>query len=336
MKINKTNNTAMPTKPRKNIMVLIGIVIAMVVLSTLIFFGLRQVFQTEDYYILNQNISARTKVTAEMLEKVTTNKGGAPQAAISAAQVEQGDIYSKYPLSAGDILTESNTGLTLDTSSGIPDDWSVTTINIASAKAVGGQVKKGDYFDILVTGEQGSKFLATDVLALNVAEDTISSEDSTGKTLVNKEMQYTIGAPSSVIATITDAIDSGKFASVRIVLSPRSISYKERELQGIDGVFSADMETPLVSLKEGTDPSFTSVLRDNDGRPVTPSNCLAGIIQPEELCSKIEITDEDRSEHGGQENTNPPAQSETKEETQEETVKETQEETEKETQSENN
>lgn len=332
MKINRTSNTAVPTKPRKNIIVLIGIVIAMVVLSTLIFFGLRQVFQTEDYYILNQNIPARTKVTVEMLEKITTNKGGAPQAAISAAQVKQGDVYSKYPLFAGDILTESNTGLTLDTSAGIPDDWSVTTINIASSKAVGGQVKKGDYFDILVTGEQGSKFLATDVLALNVAEDTISSEDSSGNTLINKEMQYTIGAPSSVIAVITDAIDSGKFASTRIVLSPRSVSYKERELQEIEGVFSANMETPLVSLKEGTDPSFTTVLRDDNGRPVTPANCLAGEVKPEELCSKIEITEEDRSkyEEQGTETSIPDYQ-----ETQQETIEETTTETIEEPQSDN-
>lgn len=316
MKINNNKAKPVSAKPRKNIIVLIGIVIAMVVLATLIFFGLRQVFQTEDYYILNQNIPARTKVTSQMLGKVTTTKGGAPRAAISAVQVEQGDVYSKYPLYAGDILTESNTGLTLDTSSGIPDDWSVTTINIASAKAVGGQVKKGDYFDILVTGEQGTKFLATDVLALNVAEDTISSEDSAGKTLVNKEMQYTIGAPSSVIATITDAVDSGKYASIRIVLSPRSIAYKERELKEINGVFTANMKTPLVSLKDGTDPSFTPVLRDNKGRPVTAANCLADLVEPKELCGKIKITDEDRKNNKPSEETTKP------QETQSETSKE--------------
>lgn len=284
------------TKPRKNIVVLIFIFLLISIAVVGVFFGLRTVFQTEDYYVLNQNVSARTKVTPDMMAPITVNKGGAPQNAISLAQVRDGEVYTKVPLYVGDILTRSNTGISLDTSTGIPDDWVVTSLNILSSKAVGGQVARGDYFDIIGVSDQGAKYIATSVLALDVNYSTVSTTNDTGQQSLNDEIQYIIGAPPAEAAAIASATDGNMYSSLRIVMSPRSVSYKERELENLEGVFQASLDVPIMDLYEGTDSSFTTVLRDNNGRPVNYTFCEEGVIQPAELCQKLPPREESKNE----------------------------------------
>lgn len=285
----KENNGFSTKKPKKNLLATIGIVAALAFLILLVFLGLRSALETETYYVLNTNVSARTRIEPEMLKEVVVSKDGAPQNAISLSQVEANPIYSKIPLEVGDILTLSNTGLELDTSTGIPDDWVVTSINISADKAAGGQVARGDYFDIIGITDTGAKYIAVNVLALDVNYSESQSSGADGEVTFNEELQYLIGAPAPAAASILDALDGDVFKTIRVVLSPRSILYKERNLDNLNGlVFKSTVDKDIIDLFDGTDRTFTTVLRDNNGRPVNPEYCKSGEIEPKELCKELE------------------------------------------------
>lgn len=293
----KGNDGFSAKKPKKNLLATIGIVAALAILILLVFFGLRTALETESYYVLNTNVSARTRIEPEMLEEVVVSKNGSPKNAISLAQVEANPIYSKIPLEVGDTLTLSNTGLELDTSTGIPDDWVVTSINISADKAAGGQVARGDYFDLIGITDTGAKYIAVNVLALDVNYSESQSAGADGEVTFNEELQYLIGAPAPAAASILDALDGDTFKTIRAVLSPRSILYKERNLDNINGlVFKSSVDKDIIDLFDGTDRTFTTVLRDNNGRPVNAEYCEAGEIEPEDLCKKLEeMEDEEKN-----------------------------------------
>lgn len=287
MKIGK-NSGFNPQKPKKNLLVTILIVVLISLFSLGVFFTLKIAMAEESYYVLNTNVPARAKITTDMLQEVRVSKDGVPQNAIPLGAFESQDIYTKIPLDAGDILTESNTGLSLDTSTGIPDDWVVTSINISSDKAVGGQIARGDYFDILGVNDMGeTRYIAVNVLALDVKYSQSQTADAEGKQVFNEELQYIIGAPAEYAASIASATDSG-ILSLRTVLSPRSIRYKERDIANLEGVsFKSDSRTPLLDMFEGTDPTFTTVLRDKNERPINKEFCEQGLIEPIEDCNKL-------------------------------------------------
>lgn len=287
MKVNKTKSSKFkPDKPKKNTLTVTILGALLIVLSLAIFFGLRTAFQTDSYYVLTENVPAKREITSDILEEVVVNKDGVPPTAITKGQVESGGVVSKIPLEKGDILTASNTGVSLDTSAGIPDDWVVTSLNISSNDAVGGQVARGDYFDIIGITDAGAKYIATNVLALDVSSAQVEQEGKSG-TVMNTELQYLLGAPPEVAGLIASATNSDVFSSIKIVLSPRSIRYKQRELEKLNGVFKAEIDTKVIDLQKGTDPKFSPVLRDKNERPVNKENCEAGVIEPATYCDKL-------------------------------------------------
>lgn len=287
MKVKKDKNSKFkPDKPKKNTLMVTLLGSLAVVVGIGLFFALRTMFKTETYYVLSENVPAKQEIKADMLEEVTVNKDGVPPTAITKGQVESGQVVSKIPLEKGDILTASNTGVSLDTSAGIPDDWVVTSLNISSNDAVGGQVSRGDYFDIVGITSEGAKYIATNVLALDVSTSQVEQEGKSG-TIMNTELQYLIGAPPEVAGVIASATNSDIFNSIKIMLSPRSVQYKERNLEKLNGVFNAEIDTPPIDLFKGTDPTFSEVLRDKNGRPVNKEYCEAGEIKPASLCDKL-------------------------------------------------
>lgn len=287
-----------PDKPKRNLLAVILTIIGIAIAIALLFLGLSKAFATETYYILNQNVPARVRVTDEMLQEMEVSEGGAPPNAITRQQVINQPIYTKLPLIAGDILTQSNTGFTLDTSTGVPDEWVVTSLNISGSQAAGGQIKRGDYFDILGVTDKGSRYILTDVLALDVKYTASENDESEGNgNKMNEEIQYIIGVPQDVAAMLAHATDSKQFRNLRIVLSPKSVEYKERELEDIAGVISSGNQTEPIDVFEGTDPTFTAVLRDKNGRPVNREYCEADLVEPAELCDELPGLEKEKEEN---------------------------------------
>lgn len=255
-------------KPKRNFVLTIFGAILIIVLFAGVFFGLNSVFSTETYYVLAADTPAKTQITETMLKEVIVSEGGAPQNSVTLAQVRQGVITTKYPLKAGDVLSESNTGITLEAGRGIPDDWVITSFNISSDNAVGGNITKGDYFDILgVSPENGSKYLFTNVLALEVNNGQTATTDEKGNaTSIGTVLQYVVGMPAEEAAKLHHSIAT--FPEIKLILSPVSLKYSERNTSALDGVFTANSDKN-TDLFKGTDNSFSSVMRDENGAPVT-------------------------------------------------------------------
>lgn len=283
-----TTKKAKTLKPKSNVTMSIAIGVIIIVLLGAIYFGLSKVLATESYYVLNADVPAKTQITERMLKEITTAKGTSPQNAINLAQVQQGSVYSKYPLKSGDVISASNTGLNLDSSTGIPDDWSITSFNISTDDAVGGNIAKGDYFDVIgVTAEGGAKYLFKNVLALeanyNQGENTVTED---GKIVqLGETVQYIVGMPSDKVAIFQHALS--KYEKIKLALAPASVKYDERKDKDLSKAFTVSDDIEVTDLYEGSDNSFANILRDQNGRPVTIEACETGKISPKSLCAEI-------------------------------------------------
>lgn len=166
------------SKKRNNKMVyglIVVLVIAVFVGSLML---LKNVYQTETYYVLKEDVPTRTQVNADMLEPVTTSAGTAPKSALGISEVQDGYMFTKYPLKSGDILTDSNVGGFEDVSVGVPDSWVVTSFGVNADNAVGGRIQRGTYFDMMVSNNSGTFYPFVNMLAL----DTTVSMDSASLT----------------------------------------------------------------------------------------------------------------------------------------------------------
>lgn len=250
----------------KNLVLLSGAAVLVIVISAVIFMSLTSLFKTETYYLLNTNVKAKQQITPEMVVEQETAEGTAPANALSMEEIQRGGVYSKYPLFPGDVVAKSNAGPLSGTPLGIPDDWSVTSFTINSTDAVGGTLGKGDYVDLLGVDKKGAKYIFNNVLILEVKflnEEYDGTLD--GQTIVGETMHYTIGLPSEDVARLHDALD--KYEKVKMVKAPTEVNYKDRDVSKLKKQFSKD-ENYETDVIEGTDPTFAEVERDADGKPV--------------------------------------------------------------------
>lgn len=301
LNIKKENINTNQYKPKKNLAFVAGASLGIVLIAGALFWVLSQVLATDVYYVLRQDIPAKTQVTSDMITPITTAKGTAPQNAISNKQVAQGTVYSRIPLSAGDVLSSSNTGLNIDTTLGIPDTWGVTSFNINADNAAGGNISRGQYFDIIGVNSEGAQYLFYNVLTLDVKGGQQSSTvNAQGQVVqLGETVQYVVGMPSDKIPLLHAAIK--KFDSIQLVLSPKSLSYEKRNTEYLNGQATVSSSTKGSDLFTGTDSSFSNVLRDDNGRPVNPNTCADGIVSPKTLCDNIKFSSSDKStekEHG--------------------------------------
>ena len=281
----------MAKKPgMKNVTFLWGVIAALGLAAGGIVLALfLNLIQTETYYILNEDAPARAMIYPEMLEPVTVNKGGAPEAAIGLEEVQNGGTFTNFPLLAGDILTASNVGGREDVSVGIPDEWVITNFSVSADDAVGGRIQRGYYFDMLVTDEGGSFYPFVNVLALDTTVDLsgASSADAANTEEAKSGMtsQYVVGMSPENAAKLHSIVS--KYSNIKLVLSPRANEYQKPNMQDYTGIFNFNVGDAPVNLGEGTDYTFTQLERDGFGRLIEElKNCGDGnaVISKEELC----------------------------------------------------
>lgn len=281
----KTNKVAV--KPKRNFTAIAFVGIAIIALFGGIAFSLSKLLETETFYVLNTDVQAKAQITPEMLLPQETAKGTAPQNAVTLGEVQQGTVYAKYPLSQGDVIANSNAGPMSSNFEGIPDDWSVMTISVNSDNALNGQLARGDYFDIMkVDNEDGlsvtAKYVATNVLVLDVAGAQTITNNEDGTTVQGASLLYTVGMDPKYALAVQAEVNDGNAILTR---SPISARYQERNLDILnEPVTGINDDNPLKDLMEGTDPTFSPVIRDKNSRPVNEENCLEGKISPANLC----------------------------------------------------
>lgn len=267
---------------------------------------LRSVYQTETYYVLNQDIPTRTQITMDMLTPVVTSAGTAPggspemteeqriaEREAILASVQSGSAYTQFPLQSGDVLSPSNVGALSDISVGVPDSWVITSFSVDYNNAVQGRIQRGTYFDIMMVSDQGSYYPFVNILALETSTGSAtSSADSTDASGQNSATSfYTVGM-SPENAGKLQWLQSFGAGQMKLVLSPRQNEYAAPDLLAYEGVFFYD---PLldgviapglqavedengigvdldgdgnVDYREVTDYTFSDVERDQFGRPI--------------------------------------------------------------------
>lgn len=75
-----------------------------------VFYVVDNLTRQDTYYVLNTNMPSKTQVTASDLTPRITRPDSTPPNAISLDEVNQGTVFTKYPLQAGDVLSSSNVG----------------------------------------------------------------------------------------------------------------------------------------------------------------------------------------------------------------------------------
>lgn len=270
----------------KNVLLLSAIVLVALAIFVGVTILASKLFQTETYYVLKEDVPTRTQVTPDMLEPVVASEGTAPKAAIGLAEIQTGNLYTQYPLLAGDILTKSNVGGMEDIATGIPDSWVVTNFSVSADNAVGGRIKRGTYFDMMVTTENGSFYPFVNVLALDTTVDlnNASSASAADSEEAHKGQttQYVVGMTPGDAARLQNIMQKYGNGNVKLVLSPRQNEYDKPQLASYNGMFSYEQnQGPIWPGKsdngEVTDQTFSNVKRDNFGRPVEQvENCGHG------------------------------------------------------------
>lgn len=291
----------------KNQYLLIGLIIlisiALFIFTASVF---AKLFQTETYYVLNQDVPTRTQVTPDMLSAVSTSEGTAPKAAIGIGEVQSGDVYTQYPLVAGDILTASNVGSQEDISVGIPDEWVVTNFSVSADDAVGGRIQRGTYFDIMVSDESGSFYPFVNVLALDTTVDLSNASSSeaadTEEAHSGQTTQYVVGMSPQDAAKLQNIVQRYGSGKIKLVLSPRQNEYAQPQISSYSGLFSYDQASEMpINEGVGTDYTFTSVERDATGKPIEQvANCSQGNakLTDEECANPTATTEATTSENG--------------------------------------
>lgn len=138
------------------------------------------------YYIANADMPARTPITPANVRQVDVNADALPPTALTYADIAGGDLFTRVPLAAGDILTSAVTTGYEPVNYNIPDDFVTASIAVPPENAVGGKVKQGDYVDIAAVGSSSNangdvaKVIMQNILVLDVTVDpsTISSASS--------------------------------------------------------------------------------------------------------------------------------------------------------------
>ncbi|MGV8847728.1 MAG: RcpC/CpaB family pilus assembly protein [Propionicimonas sp.] len=116
---------------------------------------------TGTYYVLNADVAARTPVTAEMLRPVTTSAEGVPRSAYDPIFLSEHDVFTKYSVRAGDLITASNTGALDPINKDLPAGFVVASLVASPENAVAGKVRRGDYVDVYAVDSEGRAVAST-------------------------------------------------------------------------------------------------------------------------------------------------------------------------------
>lgn len=170
-----------------------------VITLTLLVIFLQSLISTTTYYVLNRDVPARTQITPDMLEERKVSEGGQPPTALGLENFAESEVYTKFSLTAGDILSSSNAGSLIPLGAGLPKNFSIASFTASPNNAAGGNVTRGDYVDIYyIEPEQGgSKLIFQRVLIVDATSDISSGGDETVATTEDTATApYRVGIPT--------------------------------------------------------------------------------------------------------------------------------------------
>ncbi len=220
----------------------VAAIIAAVCGAAVVFTIVASMLQTTTYYVLNSDVPAKSQITAEMLEEVSTQTGTEPRNALGLDAVVLGDVYAKYTLNRGDILTASNTGEQVPLLDEVPANFTAASLYVEPNNAVGGKITTGNYIDIYATDEEAgtSKAVLRNVLVLDVTASASEYEEAEDVTTeAETDAQDTLraaGMPFLYTLAVSDQ-DAAVLATIRtdslyLTIAPRESqeNFKDKDI----------------------------------------------------------------------------------------------------------
>jgi pilus assembly protein CpaB len=185
---------------------------------------------TVDVVVASQDISAGTKVTADMLEIATLPSKGIITGALLDKTAAVG-LVSRYPMAKGeqfsaDKLGQGSSDKTF--SDVVPDGKRAVSVDVDEKTSVGGLIVAGDHVDVIVIGKTKSPdqtidglpasfTLLQDVEVLSVAQEAqkaVARFDSKGNPI------QTDNAAGEIASRPSDTSADPKAKSVTLAVSP--------------------------------------------------------------------------------------------------------------------
>lgn len=269
--------------------------VAAVLTAAVLFIIISSVTATTKYYILNQDVPARTEITESLLQEVIVSTGGQPPTALALNDILEGGLYSQYALDAGDIVTTSNAGPLTPINEGVPEGFVTATFTAPASMAVGGKIARGDYIDILAIkdgdGGQTATYALQHVLVLD-ATVNLDEYESTAKTTTDAEgneipaddSATRLGIPSMYTVALSpeDATKLGLMTqnTMYIVLSadqssdnviaPKDITKTNEDLGGETNDSGIGTDSTFGANKTETDGTDTGATDTENGTPTEP------------------------------------------------------------------
>lgn len=190
--------------------------IAFVIAASIIFVLLQAITATATYYVLNKDLPARSIITQAELTAVTTSEGGQPRTALNLGDVLSSQVYTKYSLHAGDILTTSNSGALTSLNKGLPKDFVVASFKAAPSVAAGGKIQRGDYVDIFAINPdtKGAHLFLQRALIVDATSDLDSGSSTPANSSTSTDASgTTAGAAAPAGGKSVSAADSSAYRS---------------------------------------------------------------------------------------------------------------------------
>ena len=187
--------------------------IAFVIAASVIFVLLQAVTATATYYVLNKDLPARSIITQAELTAVTTSEGGQPRTALNLGDVLSSQVYTKYSLHAGDILTTSNSGALTSLNKGLPKEFVVASFKAAPSVAAGGKIQRGDYVDIFAIdpNTKGAHLFLQRALIVDATSDLDSGSSTPANASTSTDASGTTSGATPAGGKSVSAADSSAY-----------------------------------------------------------------------------------------------------------------------------
>ena len=208
-----------------------------------------------DYYVVTDNVAARTQITTENVTALSAPADSVPPTALTQSEVASGNFYTKIALSAHTALTDSvvTEGLSA-LSADIPKGYVLASLLVSPENAAGGSIKRSDYVDIAAVNGTDSaataKIVLQHVLVVNVATsaDTVANAANTSTTAGDGTDQTNPGPDNAALyggipQMYTFAVTPAEFAQLALL----------RTASVYLALSSADATDPLDITQSGTE-----------------------------------------------------------------------------------
>lgn len=223
---------------------------------------LQGLISTTTYYVVNREVPARTLITPDMLAEVVTSEGGQPPTAYTLADVATGELYSKFQLEPGDILTSSNSGPLVPLSEGLPSNFVIASFTASPNNSAGGNITRGDYVDIYYLEGEQAQLVFQRVLIVDATSDVSAgaTDESITTTTDTATAGYRVGIPFVYTVGLSQE-DAAKMALASQGILYLTISSPDSVNNGATpttlGVGISDMLSGIVGDSgAGTDNTF--------------------------------------------------------------------------------